>query len=135
MLRARGVPAVLLLGAVTGCTTMQPVLAPAPFIAQKQPQVVYVQYQDGSILPIGLPKIQGDSVVGLLLPAASEHVAVALPDARQILARQRDGKRTRWLFAGLAVASGTLVYLVTHSGSSGCFPKGPEEKPTPDVAC
>ncbi len=125
LLSARPAFSTLLLGVTTGCMTVQPVLAPGPFISGKHPGVVYVLDKDSSLLAIVQPRLQGDSVVGLL-PGYSEPVGVALPEVRQVLARQPDHTRSTLLAVGVASVAGLIAYAVLHAKGSSAVCSNPE---------
>lgn len=101
----------MLLGAV-GCVSVQPVQQPAQYIPRVNPDVVVVIYKDNSQVAVAKPRMIGDTLVGTWV-GLGEPVAVPLSSVQRIDAKQRSGKRTALLIAGVAVmaAGGTYAIL------------------------
>ena len=107
---------VLLLLSSLACATIQPVRDPAQFLAKTNPQVVYVTYKTGAMMPVAEARVSGDSLFGTL-KGLSYRVAVPLSRVELIEAVQRDRKRTTWLIAALAVAMASGVWALSQSGA------------------
>lgn len=109
----------LLIGA---CMTVRPVLAPASFITQRQPEVVWVHSADHAAHPIPLarPSVVGDSVHGLWV-GTGERLSLPL-NGVQMVARQPSKGRTLLLVAGAALAAGFIVWQTRDDSGmpSGC---------------
>ena len=105
-----------------GCFTIQPVRRPADFIPQSNPELVWVRQQDGEVVPVARPALQGDTIVGLRA-GTPESVRLALPRIQSISARQPDTKRTLLVaVTGIALA-GFVAWRATKGGGnpSYCF--------------
>lgn len=105
----------LILG-TTGCSSLQPVQAPAEFIAAARPPVVFVTHRNRALIVIANPRVAGDTVYGTWF-GETRPVALPLSHVQSVAARQRDRKRTVLLVAGLTVLSGTAVYAFVQSAN------------------
>ena len=115
----RGVALTLLAG--SGCTSVRPVTAPAPFILEKHPGVVFVAKGDHTYTLLK-PKMSGDSIVGFT-PKYYKPLGFALPTVSQVKAPQPDRTRTALLVGGVAVGAAALVYAFSHASSGqACTP-------------
>ncbi len=113
--RLRRSVAVVLLWAISGCTAVRPVMAPAPFISDKHPRVVYVVDKDGRLFTIAEPRLQGDSVVGV--SAQLDHaVGLPLDRVQQVQASQVSRARTVVLVTVLGAGAIGLAYFAAHAG-------------------
>jgi hypothetical protein len=92
-----------------GCVTVRPVLTPAHFIPQTNPELVWVTQQSGEVIPVSRPSLQGDTLVGHWL-GTSESVRLALPTLQGMSARQPDRRRTTLLVAGAGLLAGFFVW-------------------------
>jgi hypothetical protein len=107
----------------SACVTVRPVAAPASFIPQTKPELVWVQHQDGESFPLSRPTMRGDTLAGQRLDTA-EPVRLALPRVASISARQPDRTRTALLVAGAAALAGLFVWRASGKGggsASYCF--------------
>lgn len=96
-----------LLLAVGGCVTVQAV-NPAQFIPRHNPAVVWVTPIDNSFIPVGEPRIVGDSLEGTWY-GLNERVAFSLHDVQTVQARTRSPVRTILLVSVLgAITTGVL---------------------------
>ena len=109
--------AAALLGAMTGCTAVRPVVAPAPFISSKHPDVIYVWDKQGRVFSIARPVVQGDSVVGVS-PRLDKSVGLPLSSVSRVAAAQADHGRTALLAILLGGGAGGLLYALAHAGTS-----------------
>ena len=76
---------------MAACTSVQQVrTAPAPFIAAKRPNIVYLFDKDGRLYTVESPHVQGDSVIGLS-PRMNTMVGVPLSSVGSF--RLRDSQR------------------------------------------
>jgi hypothetical protein len=98
----------LLIGSLA-CASVQPVLQPAEFIPRTNPDLVLVVYKDNSEVPVAKPRLVGDTLVGTWV-GVNEPVAVPLSEVQRIDAKQRSGKRTALLIAGVAVMAAGGIY-------------------------
>ena len=102
-----------LLLAVAGCTTVQPV-NPAKYIPQHSPPVVWVTHIDDSFVPVGEPRIVGDSLKGTWY-GLNELVAFSLKEIQTVQAKTRSPMRTIMLISVL----GAITIGVVSAGRSG----------------
>lgn len=107
---------ILPLAGLTACMSVRPVLTPRSFIAQQNPELVWVTSQEGEVIPIARPSLRGDTLVGHWL-GTREPVSVMLPHV-QIQARQPDRKRTAFMVAGVGLVAGFVLYRAL-SGTGG----------------
>lgn len=118
-----------------GCMTVRPVLAPAQFIPQTNPQLVYVTYTDNSIVPVAQPKISGDSLVGTWAGLA-EPVAIPFNQIQVVQAKQPARGRTRLLIAGIVAFTAASAFTISkltgnYRRDQYCIPSGQ----VPDTNC
>jgi hypothetical protein len=99
-----------------GCTTIQPVEAPVPFLAMHRPSAVLITGPDGQEIELAGPRLQSDSLIGLF---ENEPFKIPLLDIKQMRAKRVDNKRTA-LFAG-AVAAGAVGVIVGISIAKGSY--------------
>ena len=104
----------LLLG-VVGCVTVRPV-KPAEFIPEKNPTVVWVTYNDNSIVPVAQPRMAGDTLKGVWA-GLSEPVSIPLQDIQTVRAKTPDHTKTIVLGAALAGFAAFAVYEALNGGS------------------
>ena len=97
-----------------GCTTIQPVEAPVPFLATNRPPAVLITGPDGQDIELAGPRLQSDSLVGLY---ENEPFKISLLEVKGLRAKQVDKQRTL-LFAG-AVALGTAAVVAGVSIARG----------------
>ena len=109
-------PAMILL-ATTGCTTVQPVTAPAPFISARHPSVVYVLDKGGRQYSIVSPALHGDSVVGVTIEK-NRSVGVPFSSIDQVSASQVSRGRTIAFLGLVGVAGGLLVHAAAGAGTA-----------------
>ena len=106
---------ILLVSGLTACVSVRPVLTPASFIPQQNPELVWVTSQQGEVIPIARPSLRGDTLVGHWL-GTREPVSVMLPQV-QIQARQPDHKRTVFAVASIGLLASFVVYrAMSNSG-------------------
>lgn len=105
--------AALLLGGVAGCVSVQAVQQPAEFIPRVKPDVVVVIYKDNSQVAVAKPRVIGDTLVGTWV-GLGEPVAVPWSDVQRIDAKQRSGKRTALLIAGVALMAAGGTYAIVR---------------------
>jgi hypothetical protein len=116
--RVRAISMALL--ATTACTSVQPVQEPAPFIAGKRPNTIYVLDNRGRVYTVVKPQVEGDSLVGVS-PRMDRPVGMPMSSVIRVMAPQPDQGRTTLMAVVLAAAAGGLVYFAIHaSGSSAC---------------
>jgi hypothetical protein len=105
--------AALLLGGLIGCQTIQPVASPGSFVSSKQPELIWVTNEWNEVVPLGRPRIAGDSLVGTWIGLGDE-VRIPLATARNVEAKQFNAGRTFILAGSLATVSAALVYWVAN---------------------
>lgn len=125
-------PLVAVLLSSLGCMTLQPLNEPAESIPKANPKVVYVTYKNRSIMGVAEPRVSGDSLFGLVQGQSNRPLAVPLSQVERIEAILPDGKRTTLLVAGLAAATGVVVYALVKAiggrgGSCSPFDDMPED--------
>ena len=89
-----------------GCTTLQPVEAPVPFLAVNRPPAILITGPDGQDIELAGPRLQSDSLIGLY---ENEPFKISLLEVKGMRAKQVDKQRTI-LFAG-AMAVGTAAVI------------------------
>ncbi len=105
--------ATVLLGGLIGCQTIQPVRAPSSFVSTKQPELIWVTNQWNEVVPMGHPRLAGDSLIGTWVGLGDE-VRIPLAGARNVEAKQFNATRTFLLAGSLATVGTALVYWVAH---------------------
>jgi hypothetical protein len=100
-----------------GCVTVQPVEQPDRFFERASPREVYVTFKNHSKVTIIGPRLSGDTLIGLVA-GVSHPLAAPLSHVERIEALQRDRGRTRWLIAGVGLATAGLVFGIMQSGSN-----------------
>lgn len=113
---------IALLPVLTGaCVSIRPVIAPATFVTQQQPEVVWVNAGDhpDQMIPLARPTVVGDSLHGHWL-ATGDPIRVPLTRVTMI-ARQPDRRRTALLLASAAVVAGFIVW---RAGDDSGLPSG-----------
>lgn len=108
-------PLVMLL-AVGGCKSLQPVEAPGDYIAAERPNRVVVIDTYGEPLVLQRPEIAGDSLYGNL-PGANARVGLRLAELNSVQARQVNPLRTGLFVGGLAAVGSWVAYswLIDHT--------------------
>lgn len=101
------------------CSSIRPVLVPAEFIPKEQPELIWVVDSNDEQVPVSGPSLFADSIVGNV-GSTSERYAMPLTEARLVLAKQRDPKRTRYFVLG-SVAFVGLVTAGMAAGGTGPF--------------
>jgi hypothetical protein len=97
-----------------GCTTLQPVEAPVPFLAVNRPPAILITGPDGQDIELAGPRLQSDSLVGLY---ENEPFKISMLEVKGMRAKQVDKQRTI-LFAG-AMALGTAAVVAGISIAAG----------------
>jgi|SRR5688572_13023545 hypothetical protein len=115
---------IVLIPCVTGaCMTVRPVVAPASFVTQRQPEIVWVNAADHAdqTIPLARPTVVGDSLHGQWL-GTGDRVSLNLSRVTSMVARQPDRRRTALLVAGAALVAGFVVWRSRDDSglSSGC---------------
>ena len=127
------VSAMLLASMSSACMTLRPVASPAQFIPKANPPLVYVMYNDNSIVPVVQPKVSGDTLLGTWA-GLSEPVAIPFRDIQLVQAKQPARGRTRLLIAGLAALTAASVYTVLKvTGNAPATCTGPGTQPGVDI--
>ena len=104
--------------ATAACTGMRRV-EPEQFIPVHKPALVSVWVTPDSVTFVSDPRIEGDTLVGVVLEAPW---AIPLKDVVRVEAETSDPRRTALLVAG-AAASVVGVFLISSSGrGSGTIP-------------
>ena len=111
-----------------GCTSLQPVAQPAPYISAKHPETVYLLDNMGRFYTVVKPHLEGDSVVGVSA-RMDRPVGMPLTSVSRMLAPQPDQARTVLLGATVAAGAAALVYFAIHAGGSGACVIGPGTGP------
>jgi hypothetical protein len=96
------------------CVTVRPIAAPATFIPQRNPELVWVTHHDGEVIPVVRPSLRGDSLHGTWLGTA-ERVTLSLPRIQSMSTRQPDHRRTAMLVATIGVVAGFVVYRAARA--------------------
>ena len=96
--------ATVLITTLTACTTMGPVANPREFIPIKRPREVWLTRGDGTVLLMYRPKLQGDSIWGVVRGEGER--GIARNDIQQINAAVPSPDKTR-----LAIVAGGVVFL------------------------
>ena len=103
------------------CTSIRPVLVPAEFIPKEQPELIWVVDGDEEAIPVSGPSLQADSIVGSI-GSSTVRFAVPLTQARLVLAKQPDRRRTTFLVAGLGAFAGLAVWRFATAGEGEGLP-------------
>ena len=107
MKATRVVLAALAMAAV-GCSSVQQVRNPAEFLAT-HPDQILVTYEDRSEVPVAMPKLVNDTIVGTW-DGLNEPVALPMSRIVRIDAVQKDSRRTALFIAGLVGATAVTAY-------------------------
>lgn len=89
-----------------GCTTLQPVEAPVPFLAMNRPSAVLVTGPDGQDIELAGPRLQSDSLIGLF---ENEIYKISLLEVKNLRAKQVDSRRTALFAAAVAVGAAGVI--------------------------
>jgi hypothetical protein len=100
----RRVLSAMLIPLTAGCTTIGPVANPKEFIPIKRPREVWLTRNDGQVLLMYRPTLQGDSILGVVRGEGQRRIA--RNDIQQITAAVPAPDKTR-----LAVIAGGVVFL------------------------
>lgn len=120
--------ALVLLLTTAACTSLQPVMEPTGFIADKNPKFVVITTADAEdeTLVLSGPRLQSGSLTGTF---EGETVTYPMGRIRTVMAVQPDKKRTLFAILGLAVGVGAVTYMMVGNGkdinrSPICVPEG-----------
>jgi hypothetical protein len=100
----RKIVAAILMTTMTACTTVGPVANPREFIPIKRPREVWLTRNDGTVLLMYRPTLQGDSISGVVRGEGERRIA--RNDIQQITAAVPAPDKTR-----LAVIVGGVAFL------------------------
>lgn len=101
--------------AAVGCSSVQQVQNPAEFLAT-HPEQILVTYEDRSEVPVAMPKLVNDTIVGTW-DGLSEPVALPMSRIMRIDAVQKDTKRTALFIAGLVGATAVTAYGLSREST------------------
>ena len=101
--------------AAVGCSSVQQVQNPAEFLAT-HPDQILVTYEDRSEVPVAMPKLVNDTIVGTW-DGLSEPVALPMSRIMRIDAVQKDTKRTALFIAGLVGATAVTAYGLSREST------------------
>jgi len=93
--------------AITACTSVRTV-RPATYIPAHSPPTVWVTYTDFSFVPVGQPRMVGDTLKGFWQGLA-EPLAIPLDQIQSVQAKVPDHERTFILFSTLAAIVGGII--------------------------
>ena len=105
--------AVVAVAGLVGCKTIQPVSSPSNFVSAQRPDLIWVTNEWNEIVPLGNPRVAGDSLVGTWVGLGDE-VRIPLSQARNVEAKQFNAGRTLILAGSLAAVSSALIYWVVN---------------------
>ena len=100
----------------TACTSIRPVLVPAEFIPKEQPELIWVVDSNDEQVPVTGPSLLADTIVGNV-GSTSERYAMPLTQARMVLAKQPDRKRTTYFLLGTGAFLGLTTLAFAASGT------------------
>lgn len=107
----RAATASVLLVSVFGCTTVQHVRPATDPVSADPPAILWVTNEHNEAIPVGHPRLAGDSLIGTWV-GVGEPVVIHLDPAVKV--HRIDGMRTALL--GLGLTSGTLLLLMLSGG-------------------
>ena len=107
----------------TACTAVATVRSPAQImaIAGKSQGIVWVTKADNSVVQLAWPRVDGDTLVGILSQGDSlgDTVKMSLSSVQSMRARQPAPKRTALLVGGAALAAaGAVAAFLSSSANS-----------------
>ena len=109
--RFQRVTALVMLVVVTGCSTMQPVSTPKPFLETSQPRVIWVTRQASpTMITVTGPRLMGDTIVGFV---EGEYTELPLVEVKSVQAKQYSRPRTAAFLVGLTAVSVAVALLMT----------------------
>lgn len=109
----RTIVAGILLVTVTACTAWKPIsMSPTSYIRMHDPEAIWLQLQDSSIVILGRPRVFLDSLRGI---SGGEYRNVALKDVVHVRAEEPDKGKTTALVAASVVLAVGFVYLAATS--------------------
>ena len=113
---------------LAGCTQVASVHHPIEYVAEQTPlQVWVVRRHNDSVFAVQQPRLQGDTLVGFLLPSPNQitqYVEIPANDIKQMRAREPARVRTAALVTGsIGVAVFTWTQLV-HGSNGARIPLG-----------
>jgi hypothetical protein len=100
----RQVLSAVLIPLTAGCTSIGPVANPREFIPIKRPREVWLTRNDGTVLLMYRPTLQGDSILGVVRGEGQRRIA--RNDIQQITAAVPAPDKTR-----LAVIVGSVAFV------------------------
>jgi hypothetical protein len=112
------IPLVALLVGTVGCHTLQPIAQPEQFIPAHNPKVVYVTYNDNSIVPVESPTVSGDTLYGKW-QGLDEPVAAPLSHLKVIESVQPNKKRTAFAIATITAVGVAGIWAAAQIASGG----------------
>src|SRR5262245_12729096 len=121
----RSIALILCGTSIAGCTAIRPLPAPAAYIQEHKPPVVWVADTNGEVLRLNGPTVRGDSVVGVLLGADGPS-AIALTPEQAVFAKQKSPAKTAELIGVFALVGGLATYgiIAGQSGPEDCASQG-----------
>lgn len=107
----------LLVGVVGigACTTVRRV-PPVEYLADKSPAVVWVTYNNNTVVSVADPEIRRDTLRGMLQGA---RVKIPLTDVQSVQAKVRDGTKTAILVTTLSAGVISAMYFGFIGKASG----------------
>jgi hypothetical protein len=111
--------AAVLLVAQGACTSVR-VVTPG-FVASESPNEIWVTRSTGAELQLFAPRVEGDSIFGLVPP--NEEISVPIGSLTQVKARRVDGTKTLLFGLGVATVAGVLGYFAFKNDGrdTNCF--------------
>ena len=114
----------VLFAVMAGCTHMAQVHKPAQYVLSETPPEVWVMLRhNDSMYRITQPRLQGDTLIGFLLPRPEDPIAryqeIPLTNLRQMKAKQSSKVRTAVLIAGIGGLAYFTYYEVVGGGGNG----------------
>lgn len=112
----RRATAAVLLSSLLGCTTVQhvPNATAGETVPPERLTILWVTNQDNVAIPVGQPRLVGDSLVGTWV-GVGEPIAIPLAPGTDV--RKFDATRTA--LVGLGVTAGTVLLLMLNGSGSG----------------
>jgi hypothetical protein len=101
--------------AAVACSSVQQVRDPAAFLATNPTQIL-VTYEDRSEVPVAMPKLRNDTIVGTW-DGLSEPVALPLNRISRIDAVQKDTKKTALFIGGLVAVTAATAYGLSREST------------------
>ena len=102
---------------IAACTSVRPI-SPKVYLEDNAPPVVWVTYNNNTLVAIAEPEVRRDTLRGTL---QGERIKIPLSEIHSVQAKVPDHTKTALLLSGLGVAAVSTLYVafISQAGSTG----------------